>query len=1055
MHRKLLPPLFLLLALSTSLLAKPKLAIQNPETPLLTGDNSTTPNSATILESAYPQTLAISWFPVFSSSEPQWTYRHDLHEVQYVPRFFRSKRLNPSQIPSDPSWKNTLQVPGDSFFSSSDSSGSRLAAPQAPSSFVKFTILLDDPATVYFQNTNDYPFHYNFAKEKLPPFSGYSTNDFDLATLGNTGRIALLGAVIHDALTQSVYIQFVASQPLPPDMVRFLYEQVSNAITNPQNLPTYYLPTSLQQYTTHTYSDYFEANGIAVSSTANLHSTNATYSTGWALGRLRYIASADIEAAYEEGRLLPTDILLTDQIPAELPYLAGILSLSPATPNSHVVILAQTYNIPFAYLSEQHLKERVTQLLDTEIIIDAVAGATIRVEPIATIDPAFKEQLLELKAIPTLDIAIKQTYGAISQNVASLTPADTQYFGGKASNFSYLLQEIPDNTRPHATAFSFDLWDTFLAQEIEPNKTLKQHIDQTLSPYTWPVDDLPALLADLKDIRDLIEDVADFAPLEKALILDALNPFDPNRKIRFRSSTNVEDSEHFSGAGLYDSKSGCLADEQDADDTGPSLCDPTKNNERGVFRALRKTYSSFYNNNAFLERLRFDLDEDQVGMAVLAHYSYPDEIEQANGVIRAAITPDTIELDIVSQPGAASVTNPEPDATPEQTRATWYRNRQSGRFHKSDSSPNSEYILNHPDEYQALALLVAKIAKAFEDDHPEKENYVLDFEYKKVSPGNLEIKQIREIPNQHPQDRSNLLIGAAFDLETFQGEVGPGNSLDNHYLKSHFSLTAKSHFISDGDPGPDFLTLHHWKTHYDGQIVETQSNFLDLPNGTYRYENGEAIYSWAQETTTGDYKYELRFPLASSEAISNLHFASDTRATLTLETPTSLIQGISETNYPEPKTEYLYNTHFTSKLQQPITARLPRGELGLTQRNSPSDQSPQIQTKFFRPPLPSAEVLVGYTFPLALSGETKITGLTSNPILLREPFAQTYGPTHHNFSEIFIYQPGLDPDLPTATKAELEAQNIKYIYYHHHHNSLSEPDTLFYIGPDNQARRAF
>ena len=102
--------------------------------------------------------------------------------------------------------------------------------------------------------------------------------------------------------------------------------------------------------------------------------------------------------------------------------------------------------------------------------------------------------------------------------------------------------------------------------------------------------------------------------------------------MRIRSSTNVEDSEEFSGAGLYDSYSGCLADEFDVDEIGPSLCDPNEPNERGVFRAIRRVFASFYNQNAFLERIRYSVNESEVGMALLAHHSFPDEIELANGV---------------------------------------------------------------------------------------------------------------------------------------------------------------------------------------------------------------------------------------------------------------------------------------------------------------------------------------------------------------------------------------------------------------------------------------
>lgn len=112
----------------------------------------------------------------------------------------------------------------------------------------------------------------------------------------------------------------------------------------------------------------------------------------------------------------------------------------------------------------------------------------------------------------------------------------------------------------------------------------------------------------------------------------------PRGKLRFRSSTNVEDSEQFTGAGLYDSYSGCLLDDLDGDTDGPSLCDPSEPAERGVFRALRRVFASFYNDNAVLERLRHGVNETSVGMAVLVHPSFPDEIEWANGVATLQVT---------------------------------------------------------------------------------------------------------------------------------------------------------------------------------------------------------------------------------------------------------------------------------------------------------------------------------------------------------------------------------------------------------------------------------
>ena len=131
--------------------------------------------------------------------------------------------------------------------------------------------------------------------------------------------------------------------------------------------------------------------------------------------------------------------------------------------------------------------------------------------------------------------------------------------------------------------------------------------------------------AALADVRDLLK-AGRFSEELRAEVIAALEAFDPTRKIRFRSSTNVEDSASFVGAGLYDSFSGCLGDDMDDDEAGPSICDSDKENERGVFRAIRRVFASFYNRNAYIERLKFGIDESQVGMAVLAHYSFPTRL---------------------------------------------------------------------------------------------------------------------------------------------------------------------------------------------------------------------------------------------------------------------------------------------------------------------------------------------------------------------------------------------------------------------------------------------
>ena len=122
-----------------------------------------------------------------------------------------------------------------------------------------------------------------------------------------------------------------------------------------------------------------------------------------------------------------------------------------------------------------------------------------------------------------------------------------------------------------------------------------------------------------KDLTDALAEIrtqikaATFTTDQQKQLLTALSSFDPERKLRFRSSTNLEDQGQFTGAGLYDSFSGCLEDELDEDEQGPCACDSEKAKERGVFRAIKKVYASFYNENAYRERKLHRIEEPEGG----------------------------------------------------------------------------------------------------------------------------------------------------------------------------------------------------------------------------------------------------------------------------------------------------------------------------------------------------------------------------------------------------------------------------------------------------------
>jgi hypothetical protein len=775
---------------------------------------------------------------------------------------------------------------------------------------------------------------------------------------------------------------------------------------------------------TRTNSEAFSERGITVGSIERWVAGNHVYAPGWALGRLKFFPASEIDAAFADGRLRAEDILLTEGVPAETPLVAGIISLTPSTPNSHTAILAQSFGIPFVHLPDAADRAQVQALVGRKVILRAIVqfdqGRIKVIDVEGALSPSLEAELLALKRPEPIDFAPKQTFGAISASTDVLTPADIRYFGGKGANYGLLRRSVPTNC-PSAIALSFDLWDAFLNQALPGgSQTLRAEIASRLAPYTNYPPDIAALKVTLAGIRSLITSVARFTPAQQQAITNVLTVFNPQRKIRFRSSTNVEDSEHFTGAGLYDSFSGCLLDDLDGDTAGPSRCDPAENNERGVFRAIQRVYASFYNDNAFLERLRHGVDETKVGMGVLVHHSFPDEEELANGVatldFRYGGSFVTLNGDLVTQLGAESVTNPDGTAVPEVVSAF-----RSGNItgvdlrQRSSRVPLGAFVMNWDADYRAFVGLFKTVADAFHQFYPAKGRFFLDFEYKKDVNLGLVVKQVREIPNPLTTNRTTaFFINEPAQWAVAQREAG--DVFGNHRLKSLWALTAANMKLTPQNLAQGIYpqgTLEYVENGARQSLtgpLNTWPNASNSPSGSFNYwttGSGAARRDWRLETTI----------------TTNV-----TGATPPIFTPNDFETSVT-VNYATPVPTITQSGQFTTTTNE-FAVLEPRRQLRpvdiLKQRTVVKPGVVDIQTTFYWPNEPPAAA--GYTAPLVQFVETRITGLTAQPIVLTHYYSQTYRPGHHNFTEEFIFEPRLEPGLPSATLAELNAANIQFIH---------------------------
>ncbi len=939
----------------------------------------------------------------------------------------RYYRFSTSPRTAADDWKNQVAFPTDPFLAADTGDQVR---------WIKFLILANDPTRVYFQDSTKYVLHYDFARARFPQFAQMSRTDFDTVSLYLTNQQAILGSLLFPPGTNILEfgIQFAGQDSYPPEWVTKYFPLVRQAVDAPAGTKAFYFPAFEQTQAAQMAENTLNAQGIYLGSVYRWLSGDQVYASGWAVGFLRFVTATNIDAAYAQGRLRSSDILLTDGVPAHVPFVAGIVSLAPATPNSHVALFAGANDLPFAFLADQARQQQVRLLDGHEIIFRAGIRYGYNQVTVADVqgqlDDASRAELQALKLPPRADILPKQHYGQISADTTALLPHDRQYFGGKAANYGLLRRMVPSNSEP-AIAFSFDLWDAFMDQAIFPGtNTLREIIHTRLAPFTNYPPDISTVETNLAAIRDLITKTATFSSEQKQGIIAALAPFDPSKKIRFRSSSNAEDSKSFVGAGLYTSYSGCLLDDLDDDTKGPCKCDPAEPKEQSVFKAMQKVYASFYSDDGFLERLRHRIDESQVAMGILAHYSSPDDTEMANGVAELSyetqkMRPPLLVGSLVTQLGAESVTNPTGDAVPEVMRVT-----EVGADTPSQQSslvPLGTTVLRFPKDYTNLFALMEKVYTNYSAlvGYTLPNGPLLDFEYKKRSPdGWLQLKQVRELPLASTTQVDPFLVNEPTTYWVFNCEQT--SVMADHRLKCFLTLQTRNVRLTGTNLASCFYT-----------------------DGRCEYRLGDTVCTLTGAPSTWPSASHAVTQTSSGRVVQDrwvVGSGADQRTyVLTTIVPTvNVTEGLVVTSRDLTKR---LDVTYASPQPSPDGSAALTDSVRLVMAPDPATLSPGTAATFQAskisvsvnfllsseasdgPPL-SVDPNPYGAFPAYYSSWAHATliGLLTEPIVLHDYYATTCAPGHKERYKWYVFEPSADPSLPPAQRQALESANIKLIH---------------------------
>lgn len=478
------------------------------------------------------------------------------------------------------------------------------------------------------------------------------------------------------------------------------------------------------------------------------------YTVGVGYGTVRLYALADFAEATAQAEYGFQDILVLDEAPfdvervisgavtgtrqGELSHL-NVRSAARGTPNCFVLNPMEAFAEWEGRLVRMECGEEGWSVEETTVEEAEAWWDALRPDPVEIVPPDLEHLTLAgLHELPT-DTAEERLLGV-------------SRYGSKGSNLAVLYQRIPTDAQLDGFLVPFAWYDAFMNTNYwnvdlgmgEVSATFQETVEYWLSEEQFLTDALVR-----RDRLEALRGAMRAAPHDPDLI-EALEQKivevygSDTTMVRFRSSSNAEDALSFSGAGLYDSTSVCLADELDDDSVGPSRCDPSKDPERSVSRGLGKVWASMWNMAAYEERDWYKINHGTAVMGILVNTRSADE--EANIVAFSGNPTASDDRVLVnSQIGELDVVSSEPGVYPEKSLLDIENGTVAEIVRVNHSSEVPDGWVLTDSQLTDLGVLFSSIEESFPLDHtiPEGHTLLLDTEWKVLSDGRLIIKQIR------------------------------------------------------------------------------------------------------------------------------------------------------------------------------------------------------------------------------------------------------------------------------------------------------------------------
>lgn len=610
-----------------------------------------------------------------------------------------------------------LYTPGD--FASLAAGGD-----SANSQSVKFLIDLHNDNAVHFAGIRRWPLHYTFVRELIdgePELDRCDANENALFNQGwgtfsrenysnNVTRRFHLGTLTQHPNTNLNNVEFTFGDSITPQQMRDTFFNITSLTTEP--FAWTLRPQDASQV----------ARAQQIEGTLPIVGPKAPFkdlvyqglATGVAYGTLTYVPTDELA----NTALGPRTIVITNDVPNDIDFVAGLITEAFQTPLAHVNILSQSRGTPNMALPGALNDKNISDLLGKLVRLEVSEGG-YDLQPADIVDAeAFwdEQQTDKTPLVPRLNGNVAQL---VELPDASID--DLPVIGAKAAQLAELFNlnfALESNCQE---AIEVAIPDGAFA--IPMSHYLKHMVDSGAQTYLESLLDDEFFLTDLAYRKVALETLRQMIveqPVDSSLLADVENKVSAefgNTRVRFRSSSNTEDLEDFNGAGLYTSQGAELDDDEDT-----------------VEKAIKTVWASLWNTRAFEERHYSNVDQSSVAMAILVHAAFTNERANGVAVARNVLAPTrTDQYYINSQAGEASVTNPAPGITIEQVVYQWPPRTPTLTYHGYSSLTAANTPVITAAETRALACSMSAIQNHFKsllDPYNENRWFTMESEFK-------------------------------------------------------------------------------------------------------------------------------------------------------------------------------------------------------------------------------------------------------------------------------------------------------------------------------------